>query len=177
MSIKNIKIIGVFIIFLLCFPLHFLYDWLPNSLFSIFLPVNESIWEHMKMIYTSFVLYGIIDYFWLKKDNKFNNFLFQLFFVPLIGVVLYLIIYVPIYNILGENMIFSILLLFFIIVVEQLISYYLLNTENIKYQGIIGIIGIIIVYIIFGYLTYKPIENYIFFDKHDSKYGINIYVK
>lgn len=74
-------------------------------------------------------------------------------------------------------MIFSILLLFFIIVVEQLISYYLLNTENIKYQGIIGIIGIIIVYIIFGYLTYKPIENYIFFDKHDSKYGINIYVK
>ena len=77
MSIKNIKIIGVFIIFLLCFPLHFLYDWLPNSLFSIFLPVNESIWEHMKMIYTSFVLYGIIDYFWLKKDNKFNNFLFQ----------------------------------------------------------------------------------------------------
>ena len=129
------------------------------------------------MIYTSFVLYGLIDYFWLKKDNKFNNFLFQLFFVPLIGVVLYLVIYIPIYNILGENMIFSILLLFFIIVVEQLISYYLLNTESIKYQGIIGIIGIILVYIIFGYLTYKPIENYLFFDQEESKYGLNIYVK
>ena len=33
------------------------------------------------------------------------------------------------------------------------------------------------IYIIFGYLTYKPIENYIFFDDSNSKYGINIYVK
>lgn len=177
MSIKKIKIIGIFLIFLLCFPLHFLYELLPNSLFSIFLPVNESIWEHMKMIYTSFVLYGIIDYFWLKKDNEFNNFLLQLFFVPLVGVILYLIIYIPIYNIIGENMIFSILLLFFIIVIEQLLSYYLLNKENVKYQNIIGVIGIIAVYILFGYLTYKPIENYVFFDTKDSKYGINIYVK
>lgn len=177
MSIKNIKIIGAIIIFLLCFPIHFLYEWLPNSLFSIFFPVNESIWEHMKLIYTSFVLYSIIDYFWLKKDNKFNNFLFQLFFVPLIGIALYLIIYVPIYNIIGENMLFSIALLFFIIAVEQIISYLLLKADNIKYQNIIGIVGIILVYILFGYLTYKPIENYLFFDKQDSKYGINIYVK
>ena len=177
MSIKNIKIIGAIIIFLLCFPIHFLYEMLPNSLFSIFFPVNESIWEHMKLIYTSFVLYGIIDYFWLIKYNKINNFLFQLFFVPLIGIVLYLFIYVPIYNIIGENMIFSISLLFLIIAIEQIISYFLLKTENIKYQGIIGIIGIILVYIIFGYLTYRPIENYLFFDMQNSKYGINIYVK
>jgi len=177
MSIKKIKIIGTVIIFLLCFPLHFLYDFLPNSLFSIFLPVNESIWEHMKIIYTSFVLYGIIDYFWLKKDNEFNNFLFQLFFVPLIGSILYLAIFVPIYNIIGENMLFSISLLFLIIAVEQIISYLFLTKDNIKYGNIIGIVGIIVMYIIFGYLTYKPIENYIFFDTKDSKYGINIYVK
>jgi len=177
MSIKNIKILGTIGIFLLCFPLHFLYNWLPNSLFSIFLPVNESIWEHMKIIYTSFILYGIIDYFWLKKDNEFNNFLLQLFLVPLLGMILYLVIYVPIYNIIGENMLFSIALLAFIIVFEQIISYLLLTAKEIKYQSIIGVIGIILVYIIFGYLTYKPIENYIFFDTKDSKYGINIYIK
>jgi len=177
MSIKKIKIIGIFIIFLLCFPLHFLYELLPNSLFSIFTPVNESVWEHMKLIFTSYLLYGIIDYFWLNKDNKFNNFLLQLFIVPLLGVILYLIIYIPIYNILGENMIFSILLLFLVVVAEQLLSYYILNKENFKYQGIIGITGIILMYILFGYLTYKPIENYLFFDKTNSKYGINIYVK
>lgn len=178
MSLKTIKIIGIFLIFLICFPLHFLYNLLPNSLFSIFLPVNESIWEHMKIIYTSYIIYGIIDYFFLIKNNiKFNNFLLQLFIIPIIGIILYLIIFIPVYNIIGENMILSIGLLIIIIIIEQILSYYILKKHNIKYQNIIGIIGIIVVYIIFGYLTYKPIENYIFFDKKASKYGINIYVR
>jgi len=178
MTLKKIKIISFFITFLLCFPLHFLYDWLPNSLFSIFLPVNESIWEHMKLIYTSFILSGIIDYILLIKNKiKFNNFLLQLFITPIIGIILYLIIFIPIYNIIGENMFVSITLLFIIILIEEIISFYLLKKENIKYQKYIGIIGIIITYIIFGYLTYKPIENYIFFDIKHGKYGINIYVR
>ena len=178
MSLKAIKIIGFFVIFLLCFPFHFLYDWLPNSLFSIFFPVNESIWEHMKLIYTSFVFYGIFDYLLLKKNKiNFNNFLIQLFLIPIIAIFIYLIIFIPIYKIIGENMIISIGLLAIVILIEQILSYFILQYKQIKYQNIIGIVGIILVYIIFGYLTYKPIENYIFYDTVKDKYGINIYVK
>ena len=178
MSLKAIKIIGFFVIFLLCFPFHFLYDWLPNSLFSIFFPVNESIWEHMKLIYTSFVFYGIFDYLLLKKNNiNFNNFLIQLFLIPIIAIFIYLIIFIPIYKIIGENMIVSIGLLAIVIMIEQILSIFILKYKEIKYQNIIGIIGIILVYIIFGYLTYKPIENYIFYDIVKDKYGINIYIK
>lgn len=178
MSLKTIKIIGLIGIFILCFPFHFIYDWFPNSLFSIFFPVNESIWEHMKLIYTSFIVFGIFDYLLLKKHNiKYNNFLLQLFIVPIIGIIIFLAIFIPIYNILGENMLITLTLLFLIILIEQIISYYLLRANNIKYQNIIGIIGIIVVYIIFGYLTYKPINNKIFFDESNSKYGIDIYVK
>ena len=178
MNLKNIKIIGLFGIFLLCFLFHFIYDWFPNSLFSIFFPVNESIWEHMKLIYSSYVFYGIIDYLLIKKNKiSINNFLIQLLLIPIIGIILYLIIFIPIYNLVGENMIVSIGLLFIIIIIEQLISYFMLIKKEIKYQNIIGIIGIILIYILFGYLTYKPIENYLFFDVLNSKYGINIYVK
>ena len=178
MSLKTIKIIGFFVIFLLCFPFHFLYDWLPNSLFSIFFPVNESIWEHMKLIYTSFVFYGIFDYLLLKKNKiVFNNFLIQLFLIPIIAIFIYLIIFIPIYKIIGENMIISIGLLAVVILIEQILSYFILQYKEIKYQNIIGIIGIILIYIIFGYLTYKPIENYIFYDTVKDKYGITIYVK
>ncbi len=178
MSLKSIKIIGFFVIFFLCFPFHFLYDWLPNSLFSIFFPVNESIWEHMKLIYTSYIFYGIIDYFILKKNKiNFNNFLIQLFLIPIIGIIIYLIIFIPIYKMIGENMFISIGLLAIIILIEQILSYFILQYKEIKYQNIIGITGIILVYIIFGYLTYKPIENYIFYDTVKDKYGINIYVK
>ena len=178
MSLKTIKIIGFFVIFLLCFPFHFLYDWLPNSLFSIFFPVNESIWEHMKLIYTSFVFYGIFDYILLRKNKiNFNNFLVQLFLIPIIAIFIYLIIFIPIYKMIGENMIISIGLLAVVILIEQIFSYFILQYKEIKYQNIIGIIGIILVYIIFGYLTYKPIENYIFYDTVKDKYGINIYIK
>lgn len=176
MDLKKIKILGIFLIFLLCFPLHFLYNWMPNTILSIFVPVNESIWEHMKLISTSFILWGIIDFILLKKHTNFNNFLFQLFIVPVIGIIFYLLIYLPIYNLLGENMIISILLLFIVIVIEQILSYYILSKNEIKYQSIIGIIGIIIIYIIFGYLTYKPIINYLFFDDSNDKYGINTYI-
>lgn len=31
--------------------LHFLYDWLPNPIFALFSPVNESLWEHGKLIF------------------------------------------------------------------------------------------------------------------------------
>lgn len=175
MSLKKIKILGIFIVFFLCFPLHFLYDFINNPILSIFLPVNESIWEHMKLIYTSYILYGIVDFILLKKHN-INNFMLQLFIVPLIAIILYLIIYLPIYNIIGENMAFSIILLFIIIIFEEILSYYLLSIKEIKYESIIGIIGIISIYIIFGYLTYKPIINYIFFDIKDNKYGINTYI-
>ena len=178
MSLKTIKLIGLFIIFILCFPFHFLYDWLPNSLFSIFFPVNESIWEHMKLIYTSFIFYGIFDYLLLRKNKiKINNFLIQLFLIPIIAIIIYLIIFIPIYNNIGENMIISIGLLAIVILIEQILSYFMLQYKEIKYQNIIGIIGIILIYIIFGYLTYNPIENYIFFDTVKDKYGINIYVK
>ena len=118
MGLKGVKILGIFLVFLLCFPLHFIYDWWPNSLFSIFAPVNESIWEHMKLIFTSYVFYGIFDYLLLKKNKlNFNNFVFQLFIVPIIGIILYLIIFIPLYDNFGENMIISIGLLFIIIII------------------------------------------------------------
>ena len=31
--------------------LHFLYDWLPNPVTALFAPVNESLWEHGKLLF------------------------------------------------------------------------------------------------------------------------------
>lgn len=177
-KLKLWKIIGIFIVFLLCFPLHFIYEWLPNSFFSIFLPVNESIWEHMKLIFTSYFLYEVIEYIILKKKNiSVNNFFLQTFIVPIIGIIVYLIIFMPLYYIFGENMFISISLLFIVIVLEEIISYFLLQYKEIDNQRIIGIIGILLTYIIFGILTYQPLKNDLFYDTVEGKYGIDIYKK
>ena len=78
MNLKKYKILSVFIIFLLMFPLHYVYDKFPNSLTSIFCPVNESIWEHLKLIFTSFecilAVVGIImiSLVVLTKGDKYD---------------------------------------------------------------------------------------------------------
>lgn len=35
--------------------LHFLYDVWPNPLTAVLAPVNESVWEHLKLLYWPFL--------------------------------------------------------------------------------------------------------------------------
>ena len=75
MSLKKIKIIGIITIFALSFLYHFLYQWFPNPIFSIIFPVNESIWEHMKLLYTGILSWGLIEIILLKKNKiNYNNY-------------------------------------------------------------------------------------------------------
>ena len=53
-------ILSSFIIFILSTLFHSLYNYLPCFLTSIIVPVNESIFEHMKMIFTSYMFYLLI---------------------------------------------------------------------------------------------------------------------
>lgn len=176
MKLKTIKIISVIGIFLLSFLAHFAYDLFPNVLFSIFFPVNESIWEHMKILFTSTILYGIIDYILLKKNNiRFNNFKSQLFFTAFISIPIYLIIFLPIYNLIEENLFISIFIMFIVYVISAYISYKMLLSEDFTIFNNISVYLIIIMYFIFTYLTYFPIHSYIFFDINEKKYGINEY--
>jgi len=176
MTLKWIKIVAVFGVFILCFPFHFMYEWFTNTLFSIFFPVNESVWEHMKMLFSAIVVYGVIDYFVIKFFNqKRNNFVISLFISSLASIPIFLIIYLPFYYLLGENIILNIGVLFIAISISQVISYFILKSDNFKKLGMISVIGIILVYIVFGLLTYNPPINDLFFDPTNEKYGLNTY--
>ena len=176
MNLCKSRIISTIGIFILCFISHFIYNLIPNSLTAIFFPVNESIWEHMKMIFTSIIIYGIIDYIILNKLKiKYNNFFLNLFITAIISIPIYLSIYLPLYYKIGENMFINIVLMLLVIIITQVISYYILKTTSYKLLNYISIILIIISYIIFGYLTYNPPKQELFFDTQEEKYGINNY--
>ena len=176
MSIKWIKVIATFGIFLLCFLVHFMYTWFPNALFSVFFPVNESIWEHMKMLFTAIMLYGLIDYLILKKCGQPNrNYLVNLFLTGILSIPIFLILYLPIYAFTGENMVLNFVILFITISITQIISYYILKSEKYFSLNYVSLAGIVLVYILFGILTYYPLLNDLFFDPVDEKYGISTY--
>jgi len=170
---KKIKIVGVFLIFGLSVLSHFIYDWMPNNLFSILFPVNESIWEHMKLIATPVLIFGIFEYFiYKKKDIFFNNFLLSYAVSIILGIIVYLIIYFPIDYLFGHNTFVAIILLFITFILVQVFSYYILNYKKIKYSGITGLLLLLLLYIVFGYLTYNPPHIELFLDPQENIYGI-----
>ena len=178
MNLKRIKIISTISSFLLSFLCHFLYDLFPNVLFSVFFPVNESIFEHMKIISSSILIYSIIEYILLKKFKlNFSNFIFNIFISCISNIFIFLIIFLPIYYRFGENIIVTLILLFISIIVTQFISYKILSMKkNYNYLNIVSLIMIIVIYVLFGYLTYNPIICPFFFDPMAEKYGISTYL-
>ena len=170
---KKIKIISVFVVFILSFISHFMYNILPNSIFSIIFPVNESIWEHMKLIATPVLIFSIFEYIiYRKKDIDYNNFILSYAISIIIGIIFYLIIYLPIHYIFGHSLLVAIIILFMTFILVEYISYYIMSYKKIKYGNIIGFIIIILLYIIFGYLTYNPPLIDLFYDTNKDIYGI-----
>lgn len=47
---------------------HFVYDWTGNNyIIGLFTPVNESLWEHMKLVFFPMLIYSLLMIFMLKE--------------------------------------------------------------------------------------------------------------
>lgn len=176
MKIKTIKILSIFGIFLLSFLTHYGYDKFPNTITSFLFPVNESIFEHMKMIYTSYIIFAGIEYLLLKKSN-IKNFPSSVFISVLFNIIFFLIIYIPIYNIFGHNSIITLIIYFISIVISQIISYKILTTnKTIDFLNKYSYLFLLVLIMILIYLTYYPIKSDLFMDKMQNKIGLkNLY--
>ena len=53
--------------------LHFVFDWTGgNIVAALFSAVNESIWEHMKLLYYPMLIFSLIEYrAWGREDPRF----------------------------------------------------------------------------------------------------------
>ena len=106
------------------------------------------------------------------KSGLFNNNILSYAVSIVIGIIFYLLIYLPIDYIFGHSMIIAITLLFITFIVVEVISSYIMNYKDIKYSNVIGVGLIILMYLIFGYLTYNPIKSDLFYDIQKKIYGI-----
>ena len=154
-SKKNIFMI--IFLFLLSFLWHFMYDWFPSVLTSIFFPVNESIWEHMKIIFYCLLIGSVLE-------KKGNNYYLNILVKPLVGVLFYLIIF-------GESMVISLSLMLFTYIIMELLGIKISKQEELNIK-VLPIIIIVLISILFSILTYYPLHNFLFFDSVKLGYGI-----
>ena len=141
-----------------------MYDWFPCVLTSIFFPVNESIWEHMKIIFYCLFIGGVLE-------KKGNNYYLNILVKPLVGVLFYLIIFIPLYLIFGESMFISLSLMLFTYIIMELLGIKISKQEELNIKAL-PIIIIILISILFSILTFYPLHNFLFFDSVKLGYGI-----
>ncbi len=160
----KLKLLGTIIAFILTFILHNLYKNIPNILTSIIAPVNESSWEHMKLLFTSILIAGIIQKLIVKYNKlKINNVCISNYIAALLSIPIFLIISSPIYKIIGENFIITIIIMLLSIIISEYISYKIMDQKDLKLENY-AIVFTIITYIIFLILTNYPPNNSLFIE-------------
>ena len=176
MRYKNnlkIMIIKTIAIFLSLFLFSNVYKWIPNFLTSIIFPVNESLFEHLKMIYNAEIIISLIIYLILKiKGIKINNYFTALFLSTIFNIILFYLIYLPIYNRFGQNLIFTMILYFITLCISQYLFYLISIRSHNKFYNNLFLIIIPLIIIIFIYFTYNPMKTKFFFDPIEEIYGI-----
>lgn len=89
-SMKHLKqytIIGIFFVLITGTLAHFLYDWSGNNhVVGLFTPINESIWEHMKLLFFPMLIYSLFIIFKFKTTYPYIT--SSLCFGILIGTIL-----------------------------------------------------------------------------------------
>ncbi len=167
---KYFKIILLYsiIVFVISSLIHSFYEMLPNGVTLIFFPVNESIWEHMKMIFSSYVLFTIGKTILFNKKTILLDIL-----TAYTNIIVFLILYLPIYYIFKENMIVTLSIYFISIVISFIIRFIVKKKLKVSEKiDNLSFILIIVTYILFTYLTYYPINADIFIDHVNKKIGV-----
>ncbi|MFZ5858940.1 MAG: DUF6512 family protein [Chloroflexota bacterium] len=68
---KTIRINMITKVILLQFTfllLHYLYEWFPNGVTAIVSATDESIYQHMKVAFFSYILVSLFEYIWFRKQ-------------------------------------------------------------------------------------------------------------
>lgn len=175
MSAKLNLLLSTIFIFLLSSFLHFAYDFSKKSVFvGIFTPINESIWEHLKLAMYSTTLWYIIYYFINIKNNKIplDILLAQCTISILISITTIVCFYYTYTGALGINS--GILNIFSLVLGTILGQYFVIY--HLKNNSISSAAPYLIIYtllvILFTIFTFLPPKIPLFKDPINNTYGI-----
>lgn len=169
---KKFVVMNTLLTFALGFLIHYIYKWLPCTITTIF-PVNESLFEHMKLMYMSSIISSLILYLYFRKNNyKVNNYLFGLVLSIVFNMIIFYLTYLPLYYAIGESMIMTLSIYFITIVLSNYLYYLIIEMKNNCKLNIISLILLLMIGFILTYLTYNPPHIDFFRDPKTNIYGI-----
>lgn len=170
-KIKKFQIFSAIVVFLLGTLLHFTYDLSNgNKIIALFSAVNESTWEHLKLIFFPMLITTIIGYFIIGKDIK--NYWCSKTKGIIVAILFTIIFFYTYTGILGKNIAFIDISSFFIAVIIGEFVSYLLMINNFKCNDLIAKIILLILIICFIIFTFVTPQIGLFKDPITGIYGI-----
>lgn len=126
--LKRYTIYGIIFTFITGTLLHFTYEWSGNNHIVGYLSaVNESIWEHMKLVFFPMLFYSF--YMNHKLKNEYSCVTSSLLFGILLGTLLIPVIFYVYSGILGRNLLILDISTFIICVLISFSAVYKLSSS------------------------------------------------
>lgn len=155
-QLKGYTIIGVLFVLTVGSLAHFLYDWSGNNpVIGLFTPVNESIWEHMKLLFFPMLLYSAAGV--IRFNTEKPCIAYSFFFGNLIGTFLIPVLYYTYSSVLNRDFFVLDILTF---VISTITAFYIaykltLSCKLRPYAGLIYVLAAIL-FVCFLFFTYRP---------------------
>ena len=152
---------------------HFLYEWTNESVFfAPFTAVNESIFEHLKLLYFPYLFWSIIEYKIL--NNEYKNYWCAKAKSITLGLLLIPTLYYTYTGALGVYAEWFNILIFFISGAVTFIfdTKFLQKNNNCRFSKKVYLIYFLTLGAVLIVFTFIPFEIPLFLDKQSKNYGI-----
>lgn len=152
--------------------LHFLYDWTGNNFVALFSAVNESVWEHMKLLFFPMLIFAIFENRYLSQE--YENF----WCIKLIGIAVGLMIIPTLYytytGALGVTADWFNIVIFFVAVAASYVfeTHLFKESKSFCLYPLFAYSILLIIAVMFVIFTFNPPRIPLFQDPVTNLYGI-----
>ena len=170
-SILQFEILSTIFILILGTLLHFTFEWSnDNLLVGTFSAVNESTWEHLKLLFFPMLITTIIGYFFFKET--ISNYLCAKTQGILIAISFIIIFFYTYTGIIGTNFaILDIGSFFIAVLLGEYYTYIKAQTES-SCNNLIALIILLVLFFCFVFFTFCPPHIGLFKDPVTGMFGI-----
>lgn len=161
-KLKAYIITGLFFVLILGTLSHFFYEWSDHHfIIGLFSPVNESVWEHMKLIFFPMLLYSAFAAY--KLNGDYPGISSALAFEILSGTLLTPVLFYTYSGILGKSYTVIDILIFILSVIAAFyISYRFTLSGRLKNYSCVLWAAVFLMMICFILFSYNPPELELF---------------
>lgn len=149
---------------------HFVYEWSGGAVWTAWLfPVNESVWEHLKLLILPAVVFFALGAYFMRGAN---NYISALFFCIAVSAGFVTGAFYLYTSVIGHSVLAMDIAVFIAsVALGYVTAYFLLTAERFPLLTLISLAGLIITLVCFFTFTFSPPHSFLF-RAPDGTFGI-----